>query len=149
MKEKYILTQSTWFLVANYVPLSEIFSKKILKFIWKILPPNSHFGTLDSRCVVKFSMGENFESSSLFLTWDGVVKRGDSITDSSRPPGHIWGGWGLGIAPAGGRHPTAWECGGGGWPWEQPAHWTLLVKRRCEKSKRQPSAKNFALFHSA
>ena len=49
MKEKYILTQSTWFLVANYVPLSEIFSKKILKFIWKILPPNSHFGTLDSR----------------------------------------------------------------------------------------------------
>ena len=58
MKEKYILTQSTWFLVANYVPLSEIFSKKILKFNWKILPPNSHFGTLDSRCFV-----------SLFLMW--------------------------------------------------------------------------------
>ena len=58
MKEKYILTQSTWFLVANYVPLSEIFSKKILKFIWKILPPNSHFGTLDSRCHIrsKFSV---------------------------------------------------------------------------------------------
>ena len=31
MKEKYILTQSTWFLVANYVPLSEIFSKKNIK----------------------------------------------------------------------------------------------------------------------
>ena len=49
MKEKYILTQPTWFLVANYVPLSGTFSKKILKFIWKILPPNSDFGTLDSR----------------------------------------------------------------------------------------------------
>ena len=39
--------------MANYVPLSEIFSKKILEFIWKILPPNSHFGTLDSRWIVK------------------------------------------------------------------------------------------------